>query len=157
MRPRILTLLRIIFGAAFLVLLILQVLLAIKIVRDSITSGELSPAPLTLLASCVILAFGLIQFVIFCLFKLMKMVQIDEIFNQQSIAWVDRITVTVAVGAFLLVFMAYIVAEVDDAPGAIFFGLFFAMLIMGVALLINIMRTLLARAIGFSTELEQVI
>lgn len=44
MNPRILMLLRIIFGAAFLALLVLQVLLAIKIVRDGLNSGELSPS-----------------------------------------------------------------------------------------------------------------
>ena len=157
MNPRILMLLRIIFGAAFLALLVLQVLLAIKIVRDGLNSGELSPIPLTILASFVIIGFGFVQFIIICLFALLHLVEDDEIFDAHSLAWVDRIAITIAAGAVLLLPMAYIVAEVDDAPGAIVFGLILAMLITGVSLLVKIMRALLARAIGFSTELESVI
>lgn len=97
------------------------------------------------------------QFIIVCLFALLRLVEDDEIFDAHSLAWVDRIAITIAAGAVLLLPMAYIVAEVDDAPGAIVFGLILAMLITGVSLLVKIMRALLARAIGFSTELESVI
>lgn len=157
MNPRILMLLRIIFSAAFLALLVLQILLITKIVRDNLSSGELSPLPLIILASFVIIGFGLVQFIIVCLFYLLKFVERDEIFNTQSISWVDRITIAIAAGAAILIPMGYIIAEVDDAPGAILFALILAMLITGVALLVNIMRTLLLRAINFSTELESVI
>lgn len=157
MHPRILLILRLIFGFAFIGIAVLQCLLLLKIFTDSRTGGEISPLPLIVLATLLVICMGLVEFIIFCLFKLLKLVATDEIFNKQAIAWVDRITIAIAAGAILLLPMSYIVAEVDDAPGAIIIALVLAMLIMGVALLVNIMRALLARAIGFSTELEAVI
>ncbi|MCK2200574.1 DUF2975 domain-containing protein [Corynebacterium callunae] len=157
MNPRILFILRFIFGFSFVGIAVVQVLLLIKLITDSANGGELSPLPLIILVSLLILLMGLVEFVIFCIFKLLNLVHRDEIFDQQAIAWVDRVTASIAIAAFVVLPMAYIVAELDDAPGMVIVGLVVAMLVMGVALLVNIMRMLLARAIGFSTELEAVI
>ena len=157
MNPRILFILRFIFGFSFVGIAVVQVLLLIKLITDSSNGGELSPLPLIILVSLLILLMGLVEFVIICIFNLLNLVHRDEIFDQQAIAWVDRVTASIAIAAFVVLPMAYIGAELDDAPGMVIVGLVVAMLVMGVALLVNIMRMLLARAIGFSTELEAVI
>lgn len=157
MNPRILFILRFIFGFSFVGIAVVQVLLLIKLITDSANGGELSPLPLIILVSLLILLMGLVEFVIFCIFKLLNLVHRDEIFDQQAIAWVDRVTASIAIAAFVVLPMAHIVAELDDAPGMVIVGLVVAMLVMGAALLVNIMRMLIAHAIGFSTELEAVI
>ncbi|NLZ56721.1 MAG: DUF2975 domain-containing protein [Corynebacterium sp.] len=157
MNHRILWILRAIFTIGFLGAFTAQALLITQLVIDSLKKGELSRPPLVALVLVFVAGFGLIQFVIVCLFRLLRLVQRDEIFDHRAIIWVDRITVAIALAAVLPLPLFYILAELDDAPGLVIIGMVVALLIGGVALLIYVTRTLLARAIGFSTELEAVI
>lgn len=157
MNPRILWILRVIFGIGFTGALIAQALMITQLLIDSLGNGTLSRTPLVALVILFVAGFGLIQFIIVCLFRLLRMVERDEIFDRRAIGWVDRITIAIALAAVLVLPFGYILAELDDAPGVILIALVVALLIGGVALLVYVTRTLLARAIGFSTELEGVI
>lgn len=157
MNPRILWTLRVIFGIGFLGALIAQSLMIAQLIIDSLENGTLSRTPLVFLVLLFVAGFAIIQFIIVCLFRLLGMVQRDEIFDRRAIGWVDRITTAIALAAVLVLPFGYIVAELDDAPGVVIVALVVSLLIMGVALLVYVTRTLLARAIGFSTELEGVI
>lgn len=157
MTPRILWVLRIIFGIGFLGALAVQVLMITQLVIDTLEHGTLSRTPLVILVLLFVVGFGLVQFIIICLFRLLAMVERDEIFNRRAITWVDRITVAIALAAVLVLPFGYILAELDDAPGVVIVAMVVSLLVLGVALLVYVTRTLLARAIGFSTELEGVI
>lgn len=157
MNNRILWILRTIFAIGFLGALTAQALLLTQLIIDSLGRGGLSRPPLLALVLVFVVGFGLIQFIIICLFRLLGLVQRDEIFDQRAITWVDRITVAIALAAGLVLPLGYILAELDDAPGLLIIAMVVALLVGGVALLVYVTRTLLARAIGFSTELEAVI
>lgn len=157
MNKRVLWILRVIFTIGFLGALTAQTLLITQLIIDSLEKGGLSRPPLVALVLVFVAGFGLIQFVIICLFRLLRLVQRDEIFDHRAITWVDRITVAIALAAVLVLPLGYILAELDDAPGVVIIAMVVALLIGGVALLVYVTRTLLARAIGFSTELEAVI
>lgn len=157
MNNRILWILRTIFAIGFLGALTAQALLLTQLIIDSLGRGGLSRPPLLALVLVFVVGFGLIQFIIICLFRLLGLVQRDEIFDQRAITWVDRITVATALAAVLVLPLGYILAELDDAPGLLIIAMVVALLVGGVALLVYVTRTLLARAIGFSTELEAVI
>ncbi|BAC18201.1 DUF2975 domain-containing protein [Corynebacterium efficiens] len=157
MNPRILSALRIIFGIGFLGALAVQGLMITQLVIDTLEHGTLSRTPLVILVLLFVTGFGLVQFIIVCLFRLLAMVEHDEIFNRRAITWVDRITVAIAAAAVLLLPFGYILAELDDAPGLVIVAMVVSLLVLGVALLVYVTRTLLARAIGFSTELDGVI
>lgn len=157
MNPRILWALRVIFGIGLLGALAVQVLMITQLVIDTLEHGTLSRPPLVIMVLLFVAGFGLVQFIIICLFRLLAMVARDEIFNRRAITWVDRITGAIAVAGVLVLPLGYILAELDDAPGVIIVAMVVSLLIIGVALLVYVTRMLLARAIGFSTELEGVI
>ncbi len=110
--------------------------------------------PLTAFAAVEILC---VQVVLVCTWRLLSLVQHDEIFSEGAFVWVDLIVGALAVAWVLFAgFAAFVVLQADD-PGVPL--VLFALLLVGgvVALLVVVMRTLLRRATVLRTDLEGVI
>lgn len=148
MDAKILLALRTIFGLGFLGTFVVQVILIIQVVADSLERGQLTRTPLLLMALLVILGLVCVQVVIVCVFQLLRRVAENRIFDRRTFRWVDTIAVTIGVAAVLVLPLGYIAAELDDAPGLIIVSFFLALLIAGLALLVYVQRTLLAQAVN---------
>ncbi|QGU07189.1 hypothetical protein COCCU_06225 [Corynebacterium occultum] len=136
--------LRLIFGIAFLGALVVQVVLIVEVIG--------APLPGIAMGLLVIAILGCVEVVIFCVFRLLHLVAGNRIFNRQAFRWVDIIAITMGVTAVLMLPLSYIPAELDDAPGLVLIGLLLAMLMVGVALLVYVQRTLLAQAVNRDTQ-----
>lgn len=155
MKSRMLLSLRLIFGLGFLGAVVVQALLIIQVIADSLAGGELTRVPLLVLAVLLFLGLTCVEVVTICIFKLLNLVAHDRIFDRQAFRWVDTIAVTIAVAAGLVLLAGYVAAELDDAPGLILVSFAVALLVVGVALLVYVQRTLLAQAVRRDQQARQ--
>ncbi|UDY22267.1 DUF2975 domain-containing protein [Nocardioides sp. Kera G14] len=98
--------------------------------------------------------------VIVCTWKLLTLVQRDEIFSAASDAWVTGIVRTVGAGWLLLAATApyfYWLAESDDAPGVMLVGFVLGLIATAALLLMLVLRELLRRATALRADLDEVI
>ena len=110
--------------------------------------------PLTALAALGILC---IQVVVVCTWRLLGMVQREQIFTSDAIRWVDVMIGAIAVGWLVFAGAAfYAITQADDPGGPMV--LLLVVLSAAVAeLLLIVMRGLLADATVLRTEMEAVI
>lgn len=110
--------------------------------------------PLTAFAAIEILC---VQVVLVCTWRLLSLVQHDEIFSETAFVWVDLIVGALAVAWTLFAaFAAWAGLQADDPGGPL---VMFALLLVGgvVGLLVVVMRTLLRQATTLRTDLDGVI
>lgn len=108
----------------------------------------------------VIGLLGCLEVVILCTWKLLTLVQRDEIFSPVSDRWVTGIVRAVGVGWVLLACTAPYclwVAQADDAPGLTIVGFALGVVATSALLLMLVMRELLRRATALRTDLDEVI
>ena len=110
--------------------------------------------PLTAFAALEILC---VQVVLVCTWRLLSLVEHDEIFSADAFVWVDLIVGALAVAWLLFAgFAAFVGLQADDPGGPL---VLFAVLLVGgvVGLLVVVMRTLLRRATTLRAEMDEVI
>lgn len=108
----------------------------------------------------VIGLLGCLEVVILCTWKLLTLVQRDEIFSRVSDRWVTRIVRAVGAGWILLACTAPYclwVAQADDAPGLVIVGFALGVVATSALLLMLVMRELLRRATELRAEIDEVI
>lgn len=108
----------------------------------------------------VIGLLGCLEVIIACTWKLLTLVQRDEIFSPASDRWVTGIVRTVATGWVLLACTApyvFWVAQADDAPGLVIVGFALGVVATAALLLMLVMRELLRRATALRAEIDEVI
>ena len=150
--------LRLLLGVAFLVLVVFEVL---SIPGQFAHEARVHPEhagerwPFTILWIAVVLA---IQVVIVCTWRLLTLVQTDQIFTRPSLKFVD--TILGALGAaWLLVagFSLYAVLRYADDPGGPMLLFLLLTVAAVVVLLVLVLRSLLLQATSLRTEIEAVI
>ncbi|MET1086973.1 MAG: DUF2975 domain-containing protein [Arthrobacter sp.] len=151
------TALRIVLVAAFLLLLLFQVL-SIPGQFAHMASEDPERAhlqwPLTVFG---ILELACVQAVIVSTWKLLTMVRRDQIFSGRAFVWVDAIIWAIAAAwTMLAVFSAIVVLNADD-PGMPL--LLILMLVAGAAvgLVVVVLRALLRQAADLRADMEAVI
>ena len=105
----------------------------------------------------VVAGFTAAEVVGWCLWKMLTQVKNDSVFSQESFRYVDITIIAMVVGAISIQVFGFLVSANDDAPGAVLFGAFLAIMIAGAGLIVAVLRMLLSRALSMQTELGEVI
>ncbi|BCW56739.1 DUF2975 domain-containing protein [Arthrobacter sp. StoSoilB20] len=112
----------------------------------------------------VVLGILCVQVVAVCVWRLLTMVRRGTVFSHGAFRFVDVIFGAIAAAAVLMFGIAVILAPGDIAPGVVMLICGAALMIGGVALVVLVMRTLLAQAVardveaaGLRAELDEVI
>ncbi len=113
-----------------------------------------------------IVVFGIltVQITALCVWKLLTMVSRNTVFSPAAFRYVDIIFWSISAAAVLVFSLAVLLAPGEIAPGIVLLICGAALLIGGVALIVLVMRTLLAQAVDreveakhLRTELDEVI
>jgi len=114
----------------------------------------------------VILVLGIVtvQVTLVCVWRLLTMARRNTVFSHSAFRYVDIIFWAVAAASVLVFALAVMLAPGDAAPGIVLLICGASLLIAGVALVILVLRTLLAQAVALDaeakhlrTELDEVI
>jgi len=149
--------LRIVLVAAFLLLVLFQVMsLPGQFAHMAAENPERAwlQWPLTIFA---ILEVACVQVVIVSTWKLLTMVKRDQIFSRRAFVWVDAIMWAIAAAwAMLAVFSAIVVLNADD-PGLPILLILTLVAGAAVGLVVVVLRALLRQAADLRSDLEAVI
>ncbi len=146
--------LRVVLAAALAGSLVVQTvmipLLAIELTGPAVVDLRL---PLVVIT---VLGIGTTQVVMVCLWRLLTMVQRGTVFSETAFRFVDRIIAAVA-GAALLAFTLGVTLAPGDAvaPGVVLLIGGAAVVLAGIALVVVVMRQLLAQAVARDVEAHQ--
>ncbi|GAA3271081.1 DUF2975 domain-containing protein [Paenarthrobacter aurescens] len=120
--------------------------------------------PRIALLAIVVLGILCVQVVAVCVWRLLTMVRRGTVFSHRAFRFVDIIFGAIAFAAVLMFGIAVILAPGETAPGVVLLICGAALMIGGVALVVLVMRTLLAQAVardveaaGLRAELDEVI
>ncbi len=109
-------------------------------------------APRVALLAIVVLEILCVQVVAVCVWRLLTMVRRGTVFSYRAFRFVDIIFGAIAFGAVLMLGIAVILAPGEIAPGVVLLICGAALMIGGVALVVLVMRTLLAQAVARDVE-----
>lgn len=98
------------------------------------------------------------QVILVCVWKLLTMVRAGTVFSPGAFRWVHIIIGALVAAAILVGTLAGMIAPGDEAPPGMVLLLGGAMVgLLGVALIVLVLRMLLAQAAGMRAELDEVI
>ena len=112
-----------------------------------------------------VLGVATVEVVLVCLWRLLTMVRTDTVFSRSAFRWVDVVIGALAVAAGLVVLLGVLLAPGEAVPPGIVLALgVVAIGVAGGALVVLVMRALLAKAVALDTtattlraELDEVI
>jgi len=112
-----------------------------------------------------ILGVATVEVVLVCIWKLLTMVRADTVFSRSAFRYVDVIIGAIAVAAGLLLLLGVVLAPGEAVPPGMVLALgIVAMGVGGIALLVLVLRALLAKAVALDStattlraELDEVI
>ncbi|MGO4147418.1 DUF2975 domain-containing protein [Paenarthrobacter sp. YAF11_1] len=143
--------------------LFVQVRMVPLLSTDLMEAGAPDGPRIALLA-IVVLGILCVQVVAVCVWRLLTMVRRGTVFSHRAFRFVDVIFGAIAFAAVLMFAIAVILAPGETAPGIVLLICGAALMIGGVALVVLVMRTLLAQAVardveaaGLRAELDEVI
>lgn len=113
----------------------------------------------------ILLGIVLTQIVMICVWRLLTMVRAGTVFSSGAFRYVDVIIAAIALASALMFALGVVLAPGDAAaPGVVLLIGGLAVLIAGVALVVVVMRMLLAQAVardveaqGMQAELDEII
>ena len=106
----------------------------------------------------VLLGIVTVQVSMVCVWRLLSMVRRGTVFSRGAFRYVDIVIGAVAAAALLTFAMAVVLAPGEAvAPGIVLLLCGSALLVGGVALIVIVLRMLLAQALGMRAELDEVI
>ncbi|VXC46975.1 ABC transporter [Arthrobacter sp. 9V] len=133
-------------GAVFV-----QVRMVPLLSTDLIEAGAPDGPRIALLA-IVVLGILCVQVVAVCVWRLLTMARRGTVFSHRAFRFVDVIFGAIAFAAVLMFGIAVILAPGETAPGIVLLICGAALMIGGVALIVLVMRTLLAQAVARDVE-----
>ncbi|WP_311212592.1 MULTISPECIES: DUF2975 domain-containing protein [unclassified Arthrobacter] len=143
--------------------LFVQVRMVPMLSTDLMEAGAPDGPRIALLA-IMVLGILCVQVVAVCVWRLLTMVRRGTVFSHRAFRFVDVIFGAIAFAAVLMFAIAVILAPGETAPGIVLLICGAALMIGGVALVVLVMRTLLAQAVardveaaGLRAELDEVI
>lgn len=122
--------------------------------------GDHQPRPVlrAIIIAIVVLGICMFEVCAVCVWRLLTMVRAATVFSRDAFRWVDTIIAAIAVISVLTLALAVATAPYRDrdmAPWGIFLFCGLALVIAGVALLVFVMRMLLAKATARDLEAAQ--
>ncbi|AOY73328.1 transmembrane transporter [Arthrobacter sp. ZXY-2] len=155
--------LRLVIGVVLAGSLFVQVWMVPLLSADLEQAGAPEAARIAFLV-IVVLGILCVQVVAVCVWKLLTMVRRGTVFSNGAFKFVDIIFWAVSAAAVLVFSIAVLLAPGDVAPGVVLLICGAALMVGGVALVILVLRTLLAQAVardveaaGLRAELDEVI
>jgi hypothetical protein len=120
----------------------------------SIDLGESGTDPATRILALAIVVLGIatIQVTLVCVWRLLTMVRRGTVFSHGAFRYVDVIFGAVAAASVLVFALAVMLTPGDAAPGIVLLICGASLLIAGVALIVLVLRTLLAQAVARDVE-----
>ena len=155
--------LRLVIGVVLAGSLFVQVWMIPLLSTDLEQAGAPEAARIAFLV-IVVLGILCVQVVAVCVWRLLTMVRRGTVFSNGAFKFVDIIFWAVSAAAVLVFSIAVLLAPGDVAPGVVLLICGAALMVGGVALVILVLRTLLAQAVardveaaGLRAELDEVI
>ena len=155
--------LRLVIGVVLAGSLFVQVWMVPLLSADLEQAGAPEAARIAFLV-IVVLGILCVQVVAVCVWRLLTMVRRGTVFSNGAFKFVDMIFWAVSAAAVLVFSIAVLLAPGDVAPGVVLLICGAALMVGGVALVILVLRTLLAQAVardveaaGLRAELDEVI
>jgi hypothetical protein len=155
--------LRLVIGVVLAGSLFVQVWMVPLLSTDLEQAGAPEAARIAFLV-IVVLGILCVQVVAICVWRLLTMVRRGTVFSNGAFKFVDIIFWAVSAAAVLVFSIAVLPAPGDVAPGVVLLICGAALMVGGVALVIRVLRTLLAQAVardveaaGLRAELDEVI
>jgi hypothetical protein len=108
-----------------------------------------------LLIGILVLGILTMQVSAVCVWRLLTMVRRGSVFTRAAFRYVDVIIGAIATGSLLMFLLAVLLAPGDAAPGIVGLICGAALVIAGVALIVLVLRTLLAQAVAREIEAQQ--
>ncbi|MFC8534380.1 DUF2975 domain-containing protein [Streptomyces sp. NPDC057249] len=146
--------------------LFLQVLMLVLIFRDPGSGGaDAAELPRVPVALIVVLGIGCAETVLTCVWRLAAMARRGTVFSRPAFRYVDLVTGAFAGAAVLLWALGAVLAPGEAvAPGVVLLIGVVGLAVFGVALVVLVLRTLLAQAVArdvqatrMQAELDEVI
>jgi hypothetical protein len=146
--------LRIVIAMVLAGSLFVQVRMVPLLSTDLIEAGAPDGPRIALLA-IVVLGIVCVQVVAVCVWRLLTMVRRGTVFSHGAFRFVDIVFGAIAFAAVLVFGIAVILAPGGTAPGIVLLICGAALMIGGVALVVLVMRALLAQAVARDVEATQ--
>lgn len=146
--------LRIVIAMVLAGSLFVQVRMVPLLSADLVEAGA-PDGPRVALLAIVVLGILCVQVVSVCVWRLLTMVRRGTVFSHEAFRFVDIIFGAIAFAAVLVFGIAVILAPGETAPGIVMLICGAALMIGGVALVVLVMRTLLAQAVARDVEAAQ--
>ena len=146
--------LRIVIAMVLAGSLFVQVRMVPLLSNDLVEAGA-PDGPRVALLAIVVLGILCVQVVSVCVWRLLTMVRRGTVFSHGAFRFVGIIFGAIALAAVLVFGIAVILAPGETAPGIVMLICGAALMIGGVALVVLVMRTLLAQAVARDVEATQ--
>jgi DUF2975 family protein len=130
-----------------------QTLMVVLLVIDSEEGGELAAYQRAWAVVITVLGVVTVQVVLVCVWRLVTMVRRGTVFSDAAFRYVD-VVIGAIVAAALLVFALSVILVPGEAvpPGGILLMCGVAVAVLGVALIVLVLRMLLAQAVARDVE-----
>lgn len=159
MIPRLVTPLRVLLVLLFAGILAVQALMVATVIYEATEGGDAAlPIP-----ALVLLGGACLQFIIYCVWRLVGLVKAGSIFSATAFRWVAGILWAYGAALALWVLFTGVVGflarftDADIPPGIVLILMVIALAGVVLFLLIAVMRALLQQAVELRTEMEGVI
>ncbi|HJW01546.1 MAG TPA: DUF2975 domain-containing protein [Arthrobacter sp.] len=143
--------LRIVIAMVLAGSLFVQVRMVPLLSADLVEAGAPDGPRIALLA-IIVLGIVCVQVTGVCVWRLLTMVRRGTVFSHGAFRYVDVIFGAIAFASLLMFGIAAILAPGETAPGVVLLICGASLLIAGVALIVLVMRTLLAQAVARDAE-----
>jgi hypothetical protein len=118
------------------------------------TDPEDGSLPLTPLRVITILGMVSVQVALVCVWRLVTMVRRGTVFSHAAFRYVDVVIGAIAAASLLTFALAVLLAPTDVAPGIVLLVCGASLLVAGVALIVLVLRMLLAQAVARDAEAQ---
>jgi hypothetical protein len=143
--------LRVVIAVVLAGSLFVQVWMVPLVSADLVEAGAPDGPRIALLA-IVVLGIVCVQVTAVCVWRLLTMVRRGTVFSHGAFRYVDIIFGVIAFASLSMFGIAVILAPGETAPGIVLLICGMSLLIAGVALIVLVMRTLLAQAVARDAE-----
>jgi hypothetical protein len=143
--------LRIVIAMVLAGSLFVQVWMVPLVSTDLVEAGAPDGPRIALLA-IIVLGIVCVQVTAVCVWRLLTMVRRGTVFSHGAFRYVDVIFGAIAFASLLMFGIAVILAPGETAPGIVLLICGASLMIAGVALIVLVMRTLLAQAVAREAE-----
>jgi hypothetical protein len=143
--------LRIVIAMVLAGSLFVQVWMVPLVSADLVEAGA-PDGPRIALLTIIVLGIVCVQVTAVCVWRLLTMVRRGTVFSHGAFRYVDIIFGAIAFASLLMFGIAVILAPGETAPGIVLLICGASLMVAGVALIVLVMRTLLAQAVARDAE-----